>query len=70
MKQEETNRKHAESIAYYQKEYIHYISLLRRAKQELSLRKQELDRKEEDWNRLRADEKIYENQQTIIAEIS
>lgn len=70
MKQEETNRKHAESIAYYQKEYIHYISLLRRAKQELSLRKQELDRKEEDWNRLRADEKIYENQQTIIAELS
>lgn len=70
IKQEETNRKQAESVAGYQKEYIHYISLLGRAKQELSLQKQELDRKEEDWNRLRTDKKIYENQQTIIAELS
>lgn len=70
IKQEETSRKHTESVAGYQKEYIHYISLLGRAKLELSLRKQELDRKEEDWNELKTDEKIYENQQTIIAELS
>lgn len=69
VKQQETNRKHAESVAVYQKDYIRYISLLGRAKQELSLRKQELDRKEEDWNRLRSDEKVYENQQTIVAEL-
>jgi len=69
IKQEETNRKHAESVAGYQKIYIHHISLLGRAKQELFLRKQELDRKEEDWNRLKADEKVYEYQQTIIADL-